>query len=472
MNVSGPSSAPHLDSWRRSPFFPSLTSPASSLPVAMSPSSSSTPTPSFPLYHHYLSPLVLQSPSLNLSVTTASAVTLTNTYCSTPVTSSKKCSTLQQSSTLPFSISNILGQAEHTRVKEEKNFINNLNLQFPSSFLPQQGEQSLTLTDDSGYDSFKLSNSQSQVTDDNEDSYIDVVGIDDDDDTPTKDEKMPENPVNISLNDEEAIETKDSNANDNDKPENLKGNDHAESNLEEIKTSEFNHVESNELVFDIKRKMLDNWAKSKQNPVKPTEEHKTSDLKSISEYRHKKIRRSSLENQDGTGAVKKKTFVLDNYELNTNINKNKRKDEKLSHSHSESDSPDKKKQEKLKKKHKSHKEERWKISKTIKSPIRYPGQDNSSQEPSEKLPSCILTDSDLIEGLRLLLRVGSHFYAGRLSEISPPDIYGIIIDKERGSKPHIFPRKEIIRDAVSCFWVIHTNWLPVLYIRISLNFLE
>merc|ERR1712064_228608 len=137
-------------------------------------------------------------------------------------------------------------------------------------------------------------------------SYIDVVGIDDDDDdTPTKDEKMPDLPVNISLNYEEANEIKDdnSNANDNDKPENLKGNDHAESNLEEIKTSEFNLVESNELVFDIKRKMLDNWAKSKQNPVKPTEEQKTSDLKSISEYRHKKIRRSSLENQDGTGAV-------------------------------------------------------------------------------------------------------------------------------------------------------------------------
>ena len=104
---------------------------------------------------------------------------------------------------------------------------------------------------------------------------------------------------------------------------------------------------------------------------------KTSDLKSISEYRHKKIRRSSLENQDGTGAVKKKTFVFDNYELNTNINKNKRKDEKLSQS--ESDSPDKKKQEKLKKKHKSHKEERWKISKTIKSPIRYQGQETSIQ---------------------------------------------------------------------------------------------
>ena len=63
-------------------------------------------------------------------------------------------------------------------------------------------------------------------------------------------------------------------------------------------------------------------------------------------------------------------------------------------------------------------------------------------------PVCV-TETDLVEGLRLLLRVGSHFYAGRLTEISPPDIYGIIIDKERGNKPHIFSRQEIIRDAVS-----------------------
>merc|ERR1719414_1348761 len=111
----------------------------------------------------------------------------------------------------------------------------------------------------------------------------------------------------------------------------------------------------------------------------------------------------------------------------------------------EADSPDKyKDKQKVKKKHKSHKEERWKISKNLKSPIR----NIPDMTPSPKSGSCALTESDLVEGLRLLLRVGSHFYAGRLTEISPPDIYGIIIDKERGSKPHIFPRKEIIRDAI------------------------
>ena len=53
--------------------------------------------------------------------------------------------------------------------------------------------------------------------------------------------------------------------------------------------------------------------------------------------------------------------------------------------------------------------------------------------------------------LVVLLRLGGHFHPARLTEISAPDIYGIIVDKERGSKPHIFSRQEIIRDAVSLF---------------------
>jgi hypothetical protein len=38
-----------------------------------------------------------------------------------------------------------------------------------------------------------------------------------------------------------------------------------------------------------------------------------------------------------------------------------------------------------------------------------------------------------------------------LLPLSAPDIYGIIVDTERGSKPHIFSRQEILRDAVSPF---------------------
>jgi len=56
------------------------------------------------------------------------------------------------------------------------------------------------------------------------------------------------------------------------------------------------------------------------------------------------------------------------------------------------------------------------------------------------LPSCELTSDDLRDGLRVLLRLGGHFHTSRVTEISPPDIYGVVVDKERGNKPHILSR--------------------------------
>ena len=55
---------------------------------------------------------------------------------------------------------------------------------------------------------------------------------------------------------------------------------------------------------------------------------------------------------------------------------------------------------------------------------------------------------DLKDGLRILKRVGPHFYPGRVTEISPPDIYGILVDKERGNKPHIASREQCILECV------------------------
>jgi len=64
------------------------------------------------------------------------------------------------------------------------------------------------------------------------------------------------------------------------------------------------------------------------------------------------------------------------------------------------------------------------------------------------LRSCVLEDSDLEDGLRILKRVGPHFYPARVTEISPPDIYGVLIDGERGNKPHIASREEVLQEAV------------------------
>lgn len=68
---------------------------------------------------------------------------------------------------------------------------------------------------------------------------------------------------------------------------------------------------------------------------------------------------------------------------------------------------------------------------------------------------CILTAEHLeIDKLRVLTAMGGLFYAGHLNAVEPPDVYSITLDGERGNRPHIMSREEILRDAVSFFFSI------------------
>lgn len=49
---------------------------------------------------------------------------------------------------------------------------------------------------------------------------------------------------------------------------------------------------------------------------------------------------------------------------------------------------------------------------------------------------------------RVLTSMGGLFYAGVLSPIQPPDIYSVILDGQRGNRPHIMSREEVQRDAI------------------------
>lgn len=63
---------------------------------------------------------------------------------------------------------------------------------------------------------------------------------------------------------------------------------------------------------------------------------------------------------------------------------------------------------------------------------------------------CTLTNEHLeIDKLRVLTAMGGLFYAGHLNAVQPPDVYSITLDGERGNRPHIMSREEILRDAVS-----------------------
>lgn len=63
---------------------------------------------------------------------------------------------------------------------------------------------------------------------------------------------------------------------------------------------------------------------------------------------------------------------------------------------------------------------------------------------------CILTAEHLAtDKLRVLTAMGGLFYAGLLNAVEPPDVYSITLDGERGNRPHIMSREEILRDAVT-----------------------
>lgn len=80
------------------------------------------------------------------------------------------------------------------------------------------------------------------------------------------------------------------------------------------------------------------------------------------------------------------------------------------------------------------------------------------KEPSQDVAKptdsrCCLTAENLeVDKLRVLTAMGGLFYAGHLTAVEPPDVYSITLDGERGNRPHIMSREEILRDTVSsCF---------------------
>lgn len=63
--------------------------------------------------------------------------------------------------------------------------------------------------------------------------------------------------------------------------------------------------------------------------------------------------------------------------------------------------------------------------------------------------SSLIAEEELKDGLRVLILMDGHFYPGYVTEIEPPDVYGVTIDGERGKRPYIYPREELLQEAVS-----------------------
>lgn len=63
---------------------------------------------------------------------------------------------------------------------------------------------------------------------------------------------------------------------------------------------------------------------------------------------------------------------------------------------------------------------------------------------------CMITSEHLKQSkTRVLMAQGGLFYAGALSPVEQDEIFAITLDGERGNRPHIMPREEILKQAVS-----------------------
>ncbi|XP_046399706.1 mucin-12 [Ischnura elegans] len=74
------------------------------------------------------------------------------------------------------------------------------------------------------------------------------------------------------------------------------------------------------------------------------------------------------------------------------------------------------------------------------------------ERPATPAPrSCKITQEDLHDGLRALTSPdgGGLLYAGQINAIQAPDVYGITLDGERGHRPHIYSREEILKEAIA-----------------------
>ncbi|XP_063723643.1 uncharacterized protein LOC134851468 isoform X2 [Symsagittifera roscoffensis] len=68
---------------------------------------------------------------------------------------------------------------------------------------------------------------------------------------------------------------------------------------------------------------------------------------------------------------------------------------------------------------------------------------------AEARRSVHLTNDDLVSGQRVLLRQSDGLYApGKLIAMKPPDVYGILVDGARGSRPQIFAYEDLVDRAV------------------------
>ena len=193
-------------------------------------------------------------------------------------------------------------------------------------------------------------------------------------------------------------------------------------------------IEKNTFLEDIKNINVDEDLRNNNDWIQHQNITKEKDFRNVK--KKMKLKKKYKEQQKIQTEEK-----VQEVEINTKKKKKKKKEKK--------ERREKEKKEKLKEKKEEKKDKAKRTVNKIPQEVAVTATTAVSFTLDQPPPSCNLTSDDLTDGLRVLLRLGGHFHPSRLTEISPPDIYGIVVDKERGNKPHILSREEVLQRAVS-----------------------
>eukprot|EP00058_Branchiostoma_floridae_P010027 XP_002595515.1 hypothetical protein BRAFLDRAFT_118959 [Branchiostoma floridae] len=71
------------------------------------------------------------------------------------------------------------------------------------------------------------------------------------------------------------------------------------------------------------------------------------------------------------------------------------------------------------------------------------------QRPCTPEPRLVnILKEELRDGLRVIIPIDGLFHTGYVDEIQPPDVYGVVIDGQRGHRPQVYSQEQILQEAL------------------------
>ena len=80
---------------------------------------------------------------------------------------------------------------------------------------------------------------------------------------------------------------------------------------------------------------------------------------------------------------------------------------------------------------------------------------------TESSRTSTLQENDLKDGLKMLTLQEGRFWPARLNSTPLPDIFGVVVEGQRGNRPNIMARDDILNQAVSIKTEEYNKWSSI-----------